>query len=100
MLPLFVIICSHVLSSKIVAHIGRSVKRFLKKKHSVYRGHFSYQPKQYNIIGEIPQNYHTFVLLDPSKIGNLMTPDIVGGNFEDSSDSQPRKNGGPCECHI
>ena len=40
----------------------------------VKQGSLYYQPKQCTIIGEIPQNYHTFALLDPSKMGNLMTP--------------------------
>ncbi len=31
------------------------------------------QPKQCTIIREIPQNYPTFALFDPPKIGNLMT---------------------------
>ena len=26
---------------------------------------------------EIPQNHHTFVLLDSHKMGNLMTPDLL-----------------------
>ena len=30
------------------------------------------QPKQCTTKGEIPQNYHIFVLFDPSKIGRLM----------------------------
>ena len=34
-----------------------------------------HQPKQCTSTGEIPQNYYTFVLFDPPKIGILMTPD-------------------------
>ena len=33
-----------------------------------------YQHKQCTIIREILQNYHTFALLDPSKMGDLMIP--------------------------
>ena len=35
-----------------------------------------YQPKQGIITWEIPQNYHTFVLFDSPKMGNLMTSDV------------------------
>ncbi len=39
----------------------------------------SYQPKQSTILAEIPQNYHTFALFDPPKIGNLMTTEKSPG---------------------
>ena len=47
-----------------------------KKKEIVncVQGSLYYQAKQGTIIGEIPQNYPTFALFDPPKIGNLMTP--------------------------
>ena len=38
------------------------------------QGSLYYQPKQCTIVGEIPQNYYRFVLFDPPKLGNLMTP--------------------------
>ena len=40
------------------------------------QGSLYYQPKQCTIIREIPENYYRFVLFDPPKLGNLMTPDL------------------------
>ena len=36
---------------------------------TVARGSLYYQPKQCTIVGEIPENYQTFALFDPPKIG-------------------------------
>ena len=47
------------------------------KKLGIQQGSLYYQPKQCTIRVEIPQNDHRlyrFVLFDPPKIDNLMTP--------------------------
>ena len=38
---------------------------------------FCYQPKQCTILRGIPQIDHRFVLFDPLKMGNLMTPVVI-----------------------
>ena len=44
------------------------------KKLGIQQRSLYYQPKQCTIRVEIPQNDHRFVLFDPPKIDNLMTP--------------------------
>ena len=44
------------------------------------QGSLYYLPKQ-GTIWEIPQVYSTFALFDPSRIGNLMTPEIPRGKW-------------------
>ena len=50
--------------------LGRLFPFLLEKQGSLYY----HQPKQCNMIGEIPQNHHTFALFDRPQIGNFMTP--------------------------
>ena len=51
--------------------VTQACPRFAHVQGSLY-----YQPKQGIITWEIPQHYHTFVLFDSPKMGNLMTSDV------------------------
>ena len=66
---------------------GRKSK-LAKKKSFPKQGSLYYQPKQCT-IGEIPQMYHTFALLDPPKTSNLMTPTKWAKKLNSSTKAVP-----------
>ena len=55
-------------------HLPISARWIVGADFSLDRGYHITNPNNALFTREFPQNHHTFVLFDPSQMGNLMTP--------------------------